>query len=177
MYEHFTDSSAEREITPDAKRALIARVREMAPFDPARINKVDMFGCYETCFLYGEEGYVSMYVPGLAGVELEDEMIDTSIRVCKRVPEELDTGMTVVTTTSYIVDEITLDARYTEDEHVFDTETGLRVGPKLTDQPERLMEIASMEREFRVSPVFTEARLAEVNELLDSLNPDDTFRY
>lgn len=177
MNEHFTDSSAEREITPDAKRAFIARVREMAPFDQARINKVDMFGCYETCFLYGEAGYVSVYVPGLAGVGLEDEMIDTAVHVCKRVPEELENGMTVVTTTSYIVDEITLDARYTEDEHVFDTETGQRIGPKLSDQPERMIEIAAMEHEFRVSPIFTDARLAEVNEVLDSLNPKDTFKH
>ncbi|MBC7512246.1 hypothetical protein H7142_01120 [Candidatus Saccharibacteria bacterium] len=177
MSEHISDSSAEREISPSEKLGLVQRVRKLAPFDTDRINKVDRLGSYETCFIYGEEGYVSIYVPGLAGIGIEGELIDTAVRVCKRIPDELENGMTVVTTTSYIIDELTLDARYVEDEHVFDTVTGKRIGPKLTDDPGRLMELASMEYEFRVSPVFTEARLAEVNEVLDSLDPEDTLKY
>lgn len=163
----------EPEISDEEKRVFIDKVRAFAPF---KGQPVDRFGAYETRILYGEdEGYVSIYIPGLSGVEIEGEMIDDAVRVIKRIPEDLGNGTTIVHMTAYTIHETDLRAEYTEDEKAFDTETGERVGPKPTDDIDSFIEAYHLEQEIRVSPTFTAERLREVEELLDSLDPNDTF--
>ncbi len=173
MNERLTPPSEDREITDEQKRQLIDTIRELAPF---KGQPIDRFGSYETRFLYGEDdGYVSVYIPGLSGVELPDGFVDDAVRVIKRIPEDLGNGTTMVRMCAYIIHESDLSAEYSEDVKGFDTETGVRVGPKPTEDIESFLEAYHLEQELRIDPTFTDERKQELETLLASLNPDDTF--
>lgn len=173
MNERMTHPDKEPEITDEQKRQLIDRIRAFTPFTG---QAVDRFGSYETRFLYGEdEGYVSIYIPGLSGVDLPDGFVDDAVRVIKRIPEHLDNGVSIVHMTAYTIHEASLEAEYTEDAKAFDTETGERVGPKPTEDVTKFLEAYHMEQELRVDPAFTQRRLDELNDILDNLDPNDTF--
>ena len=161
----------QQEITDDEKRAFVAQVREIAPFSG---QPVDRFGAYETRFLYGEEGYVSVYVPGLSGVEVPGSMIDDAVTIIQRLEDELDNGMTIVHMKQYKIEETDLTATYSEDTKVFNTETGALIGPKAVDDIPGFIEAQNL-RHSIVDPTFTTERLREAYELLDSLDPNDTF--
>lgn len=162
----------EQEVTDDQKRAVIARARELAPF---KGQPVDQFGAYETRFLYGDAGHVAVHIPGLSGVHIPGRIIDDKVQIIRKIPEELDNGVTLVHMYSYEIYETDMSAEYNEDVRPFDTQTGEAIGPNARDDIDAFMEAQDMEAEFRVDPTFTTERLREVTELLDSLDPNDTF--
>jgi hypothetical protein len=162
----------EPEISKEQKQALIQRVREFAPFTGQR---VDIFGAYETRFLYGTAGHVTIHIPGLSGTHVPGSIIDDMVQIIKKVPEELDNGITLVHMYSYSIYETDLSAEYKEDVRPFDTHTAEPIGPNARDDTDAFLEAQGMEDEFRVDPTFTAERLREVTELLDSLDPEDTF--
>jgi len=160
----------ESEINNDAKQAFIEKARNLAPF---KRQHVDVFGSYVTNFEQ-ENGYTSVYIPGLAGHLQDGELIDDAVRILERKPEELDNGFTIVRIKNYIVHVINLKAQYREDVKVFDSD-GNSVNADVTPDMKQYIEAYDMDKILGVSPVFTYDRLHEVYDLLDSLDPNDTF--
>jgi hypothetical protein len=160
----------EPEITPEQKRALIARFREKSPYVG---QAVDRFGVFFTHFGLAD-CEVRIYIPGLSGIALESDFVDERVQLIKYMPEEPIGKETVVHITSYTISETTLESEYREETRVFDTITGKQLAPKAGDETTRLIETYALEWEFNTSPI-TETHLREVNTLLDSLRPDQIF--
>lgn len=164
--------SHEREISDDEKRALINRARQLAPYNGQR---VDNFGAYATNFDQKHGGYTSIYIPSMAGLESEDEMIDDAVRIIERVIVEENENVTIIRNKSYKIHEASLEATYGEAIKVFDTETGKPIRSEIEQDLSAVVEAYDLEQKHGPSPVFTHDRLREVNELLDSLDPSERW--
>ena len=172
MNEHMPTHDKEPEASLKDKMALVSRARQIAPF---RGQPVDRFGSFVTNFNHAEgEGFTSIYIPGLSGVEQLGPGISDSIQIIRREPEELDASRTLVHLTSYAIHETDFSTEYKTDIRIFDTITGKEIRPQQEDLFE-MMVAHAMERHLRAA-AFTASRLDEVNAHLDTLDPEDTFQ-
>jgi hypothetical protein len=160
-----------RPLTDDEKRDVIARAREFVPYDER--SAIDQLGSYAKHFrLQDEPGFVSIYMPGLAGTHILGEITSDCVWIIKRVPEELDHGIGLTHITNYMIDLIDLSAVHITDTRVFDIATGAEIKPDI-DHDERF-EASKDEFEAQSSEMTTH-ELEELTRLLDSLDPNDTF--
>jgi hypothetical protein len=157
------------EITDDQKRTLIARARAFAPF---RGQPVDVFGSYVTHFNHqDEDGFTSIYIPGLSGTVNEGDLFSDNIQIVKRVPEFVDDWRAIMHITSYGIHETSMVTEYITDIRFFNVETGEEIRTPKT-QVERI-EASIEEYHTRMEPITT-SLLVDLNRLLDSLDPNDT---
>jgi hypothetical protein len=173
-------TSPETEITDDEKRALIDAIRGLAPLED---KKPDAFGTYCRNFLQ-PNGYTSIYIPGLAGLEdveahdaAEDEMafVDDSVEVIERIEDVLENGLTSVHNRKWVINLKTLEAFYKESDMVFNSDTGTPFNAHHVADINQANEILDLEAKLGPSPIFTATRQHELLGLLDSLDPNDTF--
>jgi hypothetical protein len=173
-------ASPEIEISDDEKRALIDKIRALAPLED---KKPDDFGTYRTNFMQ-PDGYTTIYIPGLSGLEDVDiqntdeddiPMVDERVEVIERVEDVLDNGLTTVHNRQWVINEKTLEAYYRESDKVFNSDDGTPLTTPGTVDIADIVEIVDLEEKLRPSPLFNALRQHELLRLLDSLDLNDTF--
>ncbi len=160
-----------RTLTDDEKRVIIARAHELVPYEEGAV--VDQLGSFVKHFrLPDEPGFVSIYIPGLAGTRTPGEVVSDSIWIVKRIPEDLGNGIGLTHITNYMIDLVDLSAVHIVDVRVFDIDSKAEIRPA-TGRDERAQQ-AREEFESQSSEMTTN-EFAELTALLDSLDPNDTF--
>jgi hypothetical protein len=164
----------EQEITREEKIALISRARTLAPY---RGQPIDQFGSFVTHFYHADdEGFTSIYIPGLSGHTEPGRLFSDSVQVMDRRLEEEIEGISLVRIRSYIVHETTLILEYVNELRAFDTQTGKPIQEDFRQDPERLVEAQLLEYPDRIA-AFTRQRLIELHQHLDTLDSEDTFEF
>ena len=157
--------------TEKEKMALAGRAMGFVPYEEGMTP--DQFGSYVKHFRLQEGlGFVSIYIPSLTSPREPGQIVSDSIWIVKRVPEDLGNGIGLTHITNYMIDEVDLSAIKITDMRVFDVATGKEIKPEMTAE-ERVR--AGIEEFETQSSYLTHADLNEVNNLLDSLDPDDIF--
>ncbi len=162
-----SDHDPSSEITTEQKQALIARIREIAPFTG---QSIDRFGVFYTHF-FQDDRDVLVYIPEPSGAKLDGRLVDERVQLIQYVPEEPVTETTTVHITSYTVSETTLESEFHAEIRVFDTMTGVQASPMRGEETTKLVKAYAKEWELNTSPI-TETHLRDANALLDSLNPN-----
>jgi hypothetical protein len=166
MTERFRDSEPTQEINHDQMNNVIDRLRLLAPYAN---QPVDQFGAYKTMFEHQDgEGYTTIYIPVMAGLEHVDGFVDDTYRIISRREEELNTGCTVVDTTTYGLRPTDMSTSYQQNALVYDSETGRPIQNNQQDVTiEQLNERIAIERAVAGPDYITTVQLLELERTLD----------